>query len=941
MIPNEPANLNSRPPGRGRAGEKTRERKVRMAERDGYIEIRKAAENNLKGVDVSIPRNRFTVVTGVSGSGKSSLVLDTVYKEGLRRYIDCLSTYARQFIEKVERPKMDDIEGLPTPIAIESRNGVVNSRSTVGTTTEIYDYARLLFAKLGKTFCPSCESEVLEHSPQSVASLLLKTHAGKRVVICFEVGEGTPVSAYMKKGYSMVLRGGETRDMEEIGELFDAETRVVAGRAVVGEKSRSRITEALEAAFSEGPRAVARPASGPELVFSRELRCDGCGARFEKPTPNLFSFNSPHGACGECSGFGRNLEIDPELLVPDPRLSLGEGAVEPFTKASYLRQMKKLLEFAREAGIDTKKPFRELSPRERSLVFEGNGSYGGVRGYFRRLERKNYKTHVRVFLARYRSAFTCGTCGGSRLRKESLCVKIGGKTISDLSEMAIKDLRDWFAAADFEPRETEIAGDVMKEINARLDFLVHVGLDYLSLSRLTRTLSGGEAQRINLACQLSSRLTETLYILDEPSIGLHARDIRRLNSLIKELRERNNTIILIEHDLDTIRSADYIVELGPRAGERGGEVVYQGTLGKFLRSAGDSTTRKYLASEKKIAVPGVRRSSEGDSVRIIGAAENNLKSIDVGFPLRSLTCVTGVSGSGKSSLVNDVLHNGLSRKLGKKAERVGKHDRIEGFEKIGDVTILDQGSIGRTSRSNPVTYIKAYDEIRKILAGHYRAKARGLTPSHFSFNVAGGRCEKCSGEGTHRVEMHFLADVLVTCEECGGRRFGKKVLEYRYKGKNVDDILGLTVDEAMDFFSSSPAVARKLKVLADVGCGYLRLGQPATTLSGGEAQRIKIARELSRKEKNDILYILDEPSVGLHIDDVGKLLDVLNRLVDAGNTVVVIEHNLEIVKCADHVIDLGPEGGDGGGEIVAQGTPEHVASVKGSHTGSHLEPFLR
>ena len=911
-----------------------------MAERDGYIEIRKAAENNLKGVDVSIPRNRFTVVTGVSGSGKSSLVLDTVYKEGLRRYIDCLSTYARQFIEKVERPRMDDIEGLPTPIAIESRNGVVNSRSTVGTTTEIYDYARLLFAKLGKTFCPSCEGEVVEHSPQSVTSLLLESHAGKRVVICFEAGEGTPVSAYMKKGYSMVIQGGETRDMEEIGELFDAETMVVAGRAVVGEKSRSRITEALEAAFSEGPRAVVRAASEPELVFSRELRCDGCGARFEKPAPNLFSFNSPHGACGECSGFGRNLEIDPELLVPDPRLSLGQGAVEPFTKASYLRQMKKLLEFAREAGIDTEKPFRELSPRERNLVFEGDGSYGGVRGYFGRLERKNYKTHVRVFLARYRSAFTCGTCGGSRLRKESLCVKVGGKTIFDLSEMAIKDLRDWFAAADFEPRETEIAGDVVKEINARLDFLVHVGLGYLSLSRLTRTLSGGEAQRINLACQMSSRLTETLYILDEPSVGLHARDIHRLNSLVKELRERNNTIILIEHDLDTIRSADYIVELGPLAGERGGEVVYQGTLGKFLRSARDSATRKYLASEKKIAVPGVRRSPEGDGLRIIGAAENNLKNVDVGFPLRSLTCVTGVSGSGKSSLVNDVLHNGLSRKLGKKTERVGKHDRMEGFEKIEDVIILDQGSIGRTSRSNPVTYIKAYDEIRKILAGHYGAKGRGLTPSHFSFNVAGGRCEKCSGEGTHRVEMHFLADVLVTCEECGGRRFRKEVLEYRYRGKNVDDILGLTVDEAMDFFSSSPAVARKLKVLADVGCGYLRLGQPAATLSGGEAQRIKIARELSRKEKNDILYILDEPSVGLHIDDVGKLLDVLNRLVDAGNTVVVIEHNLEIVKCADHVIDLGPEGGDEGGEIVAQGTPEHVASVKGSHTGAHLEPLL-
>ena len=911
-----------------------------MAERNGYIEIRKAAENNLKGVDVSIPRNRFTVVTGVSGSGKSSLVLDTVYKEGLRRYIDCLSTYARQFIEKVERPAMDDIEGLPTPIAIENRNGVVNSRSTVGTTTEIYDYSRLLFAKLGKTFCPDCGTEVREHSPQSAASILLEDRAREKAVIGFEVPEGTPVSEYMKKGYSMVLRGGETRDIEEVGEFFDAQTRVVAGRAVVGEKSRSRITESLESAFSEGPRALVRLGSGDELVFSKELRCDGCGAPFEEPTPNLFSFNSPHGACGECSGFGRNLEIDPELLVPNPALSLREGAVEPFTKASYLRQMKKLLEFAREAGVDDEKPFGELSERERRLVFEGTGSYGGVRGFFKRLERKNYKTHVRVFLARYRSAFTCGTCGGSRLKKEALNVKIGGKTIFDLSEMSIKDLRAWFDGAGFGNHELEIARDVLKEINARLDFLVHVGLDYLSLSRLTRTLSGGEAQRINLACQMSSRLTETLYILDEPSIGLHARDMQRLNSLIKELRARNNTIILIEHDLDTVRSADYIVELGPRAGEHGGEVVYQGTLGKFLRAAKDSITRKYLVSEKKIEVPRVRRSTAGDSIRVTGAAENNLKGVDVEFPLRSLTCVTGVSGSGKSSLVNDVLCNGLLRKLSRKAERVGKHDRIEGSEKIGDVIILDQGSIGRSSRSNPVTYIKAYDEIRKVLANHYQAKLRKLTPSHFSFNVAGGRCEKCSGEGTHRVEMHFLADVFVTCEECGGRRFGKEVLEYRYRGKNVDDILNLTVEEAMDFFSASPAVARKLKVLADVGCGYLRLGQPATTLSGGEAQRMKIARELSKKEKNNILYILDEPSVGLHVDDIGKLVEVLNRLVDAGGSVIVIEHNLEMIKCADHVIDLGPEGGDEGGTIVVQGTPEHVASVESSHTGVHLRPFL-
>ena len=914
---------------------------AKTAKRNGYIEIKGARENNLKNIDVLIPKNRFTVVTGLSGSGKSSLVLDTVYKEGLRRYIDCLSTYARQFIEKVERPAMDDIEGLLTPIAIESRNSVINSRSTVGTTTEIYDYMRLLFAKVGKTRCPGCEEEVREHSPQSLTRLLLEKFPGKRAVICFETEEGADLSQYMKKGYSRTYRDGKTRDMEEsIEEELDAKTQIVTARTVIGKRSKSRITEALEAAFSESSRALVHIISGQSLCFSRELRCDPCDIAFEKPTPNTFSFNSPYGACERCSGFGRNLEIDPELLVPDPGLSLAEGAIEPFTKTSYRKQMRKLLAFAEDAGIDTEGPFSELSGREKDLILNGNGHYYGVKGYFKRLERKNYKTHIRVFLSRYRSAFTCEDCGGSRLKQKAFNVRVEGKSIFHLSQMSVKDLKSWSDRLALSTHDLEIASDIMKEINSRLDFLIHVGLDYLTLSRLTRTLSGGEAQRINLACQMSSRLTETLYILDEPSIGLHARDMSRLNSLIRELRERNNTIILIEHDLDTVKSADYIVELGPRAGDGGGEVVYQGTLKSFLRSAKNSTTKKYLANEKKIEVPGSRRKTTGNSINVIGASENNLKNIDIRFPLGTLTCVTGVSGSGKSSLVNDILYSALLRKLRRKAERAGKHERIEGTEHIDDVIILDQASIGRNSRSNPVTYIKVYDDIRKILAGHYQAKLRKLTPSHFSFNVRGGRCEKCAGEGSHRVEMHFLADVMVTCEECGGRRFGEEVLAYRYKGKNIDDILNLTVDQAMDFFSGSLPVTRKLKVLKDVGCGYLRLGQPATTLSGGEAQRIKIARELSRKEKNRILYILDEPSVGLHIDDIAKLLCVLNRLVDAGNSVIVIEHNLEMIKCADHVIDLGPEGGDKGGRIVAAGTPEQVASVKNSYTGEHLRPLL-
>ena len=913
---------------------------AKTPKRNGYIEIKGARENNLKNIDVLIPRSMFTVVTGLSGSGKSSLVLDTVYREGLRRYINCLSTYARQFIEKVDRPAMDDIEGLPTPIAIESRNSVINSRSTVGTTTEIYDYMRLLFAKIGKTHCPGCGKEVSEHSPQSLTRLLLEKFPGKRAVICFETEKGAALSQYMKKGYSRVYRDGKTEDMEKSGEHADKKTQIVTARTVIGERSKPRITEALEAAFSESSRAVVHIVSGQSLRFSKELRCDLCDIAFEKPTPNMFSFNSPYGACEQCSGFGRNLEIDPELLVPDPGLSLAEGAIEPFTKTSYRKQMRKLLAFAEEVGINVEKPFSELSVKEKDLVFSGNEDYYGAKGYFRRLERKNYKTHIRVFLSRYRSAFTCGDCGGSRLKEKALNVRIEGKTISDLSGMSVKDLKSWFDRVVLSAYELEIVSDIMKEINSRLDFLIHVGLDYLTLSRLTRTLSGGEAQRINLACQMSSRLTETLYILDEPSIGLHARDMERLNSLIGELRGRNNTIILIEHDLETIRSADYIVELGPHAGEGGGEVVYQGTLGSFLRSAKNSITRKYLSNEKKIEVPSSRRKTAGNSVKVIGASENNLKNIDVSFPLGSLTCVTGVSGSGKSSLVNDILYNALLRKFRRKTERVGKHERIEGTDNIDDVIILDQGSIGRTSRSNPATYIKVYDDIRKILAGHYQAKLRKLTPSHFSFNVRGGRCEKCMGEGSHRVEMHFLADVMMTCEECGGKRFGKEVLSYRYKGKNVDDILNLTVDQAMIFFSGSLAVTRKLKVLKDVGCGYLRLGQPATTLSGGEAQRIKIARELSRKEKNKILYILDEPTVGLHVDDIGKLLDVLNRLVDTGNSVIVIEHNLEMIKCADHVIDLGPEGGDNGGRIVAAGTPEQVASVKSSYTGEHLGPLL-
>lgn len=904
----------------------------------GEIKVIGARENNLKNINVSIPWREYTVITGLSGSGKSSLALDTIYAEGLRRYVECLSTYARQFLERVDRPDMDDISGLPPVIAIESRNQVKSSRSTVGTTTEIYDYLRLLFAKTGKIFCPHCGVEVKRRSPDSIAEELIENNKDKRALITFPIEGQTTPQQLSSKGFVRVLNEGNTLEVEELSDIPE-NSEVVVDRVVIKEDSVSRIRDSLETAFSENDHVNIHILQGDILRYSKNLECPYCRLKFDEPTPLLFSFNSPQGACPECRGFGNILRIDPALVVPNPGKSLAEGAIEPLTKPSLKQEMKQLIEFARRNEIDIYAPYKNLSEREKEMIFEGSGRFPGVNGYFNYLEEKSYKMHVRVFLSKYRSAFTCPVCNGSRLRPEALWVKVRGKDISELAELPIKDLRAFFDALSLSEYEEKIAKEILKQIRSRIAFLLKVGLDYITLSRLSKTLSGGEAQRVSLACQLGATLTETLYIMDEPSIGLHPRDIDRLIPIIKELRDRDNTVILVEHDFHMISSADNIIELGPLAGERGGEVVYQGAMEKFLHSSNGSLTRRYMSREEKIPLPKKRRRGKG-KLTVVGASQNNLKNITVSFPLNAFVCVTGVSGSGKSSLVHDVLYSALVRSFHGSAERAGKFDEIQGISNISDVVMLDQTPIGRSSKSNPATYIKAYDDIRKVISDSWDAKAKGLTPSHFSFNVPGGRCEVCQGEGRQKIEMHFLADVFVTCEECKGKRFKKEVLEAMYKGKNIAEILDLTVDESLMFFTGTPSLLKKLNVLKDVGLGYMRLGQPAPTLSGGEAQRIKIARELGSKGGKGILYILDEPTVGLHIDDIKKLLNVLNKLVDAGNTVIVIEHNLDVIKSADYIIDMGPEGGDEGGRIVAEGIPEEVAKAKESYTGMYLKEVL-
>jgi excinuclease ABC subunit A len=962
--------------------------------------VRGARTHNLKNIDVTLPIGKLIIVTGVSGSGKSSLAFDTIYAEGQRRYVESLSAYARQFLERMEKPDVDRIDGIAPAIAIRQKNSIRNPRSTVGTTTEIHDYMRLLFARVGRTFCRNCGREVVRETAEVVAGQLAALPEGTRLLLGFDlpVLESAPLAAaeaalevdelseapsdeaevetplrangaanaaaiagvidsLRRKGFGRLLIDGRAVPFDDV----DAAT--VAGRTVLevvvdrlqlgGEDLRQRLTDSIETAYREGGGAawaveVPEEKSGASSrqaaslrthLFSERFECRECGIMYEDPQPRLFSFNNPFGACPTCHGFGNIIELDMALVVPDQTKSIAQNAIEPWSKPHYRAQLAELKRAAKKTRLRLDVPWAELTEDEKRFVVEGSDDYDGIRGFFRWLERKKYKVHVRVFLSRYRGYLTCPDCGGARLRREARDVRVSGRTIDQVSALTVREAQDFFAKLDLTAKETTIAEKVLKEVCRRLSFLSNVGLDYLSLDRLSSTLSGGEAQRINLATSLGSALVGTLYVLDEPSIGLHSRDNLRLIDILRQLRDQGNTVIVVEHDADMIKVADHIVDLGLGAGEQGGRVVFSGTL-EGLMLEPRSLTSKYLRQELAIPVPTTRRRGSGQKIRLLGASEHNLKDVDIAIPLNTLTCVTGVSGSGKSTLVHDVLYSAVKRAKGGWDKKVGSFRKLEGMEMISDVVLVDQAPIGRTPRSNPVTYLKAFDPIRELFAATKDARARGLTASHFSFNVPGGRCEACQGEGEVRVEMQFLADVFVPCDQCDGKRFKPQVLEVRYRGRSIHQVLDLTVREALTFFSSSPKVLRRLQVLDEIGLGYLRLGQPATTLSGGEAQRIKIAAHLSSHGGERLLYILDEPTTGLHFDDIAKLLTAFRKLLEAGNTLIVIEHNLDVIKTADYIIDLGPEGGEDGGRVVATGTPEQVAQIEESHTGRYLRATL-
>ncbi|HEX8029700.1 MAG TPA: excinuclease ABC subunit UvrA [Vicinamibacterales bacterium] len=947
--------------------------------------IRGARTHNLKNVDLTLPAGQLIVFTGVSGSGKSSLAFDTIYAEGQRRYVESLSAYARQFLERMEKPDVDRIDGICPSIAIRQKNSVRNPRSTVGTVTEIHDYMRLLYARVGRTICRNCGQPVIRETAEVVATKLLALPEGSRLLLGFDLPvmaiadrgaevvedvegetdqggtdaastasqpvESAPAVALdnlRRKGFGRLLIGDQAVAFEEV----DAKAlkklsilRVVVDRIKVAADARTRITDSVETAYAEGGGAAwaqqLQDDGAPiQHLFSERFECRTCGIPYEDPQPRLFSFNNPFGACPTCHGFGNIIELDQDLVVPDQQKSINGGAIEPWTKPHYRSHLAELKRAAKTAKVRLDTPWRDLTPEEITFVMDGDGEdFEGVRGFFKWLERKKYKVHVRVFLSRYRGYLTCPDCGGTRLRREARDVQVGGVTIDKASARTVRDAEKFFADLQLTDKEAAIAEKVLKEIRRRLGFLRDVGLDYLTLDRLSSTLSGGEAQRINLATSLGSALVGTLYVLDEPSIGLHTRDNQRLIAILRQLRDQGNTVIVVEHDADMSAVADHVVDMGLGAGEHGGRVVYSGTL-EGLTHEPRSLTAKYLRGELSIPVPASRRKGAPQRIRLFGASEHNLKGVDIEIPLNTLTCVTGVSGSGKSTLVHDVLYAALKRAKGDWDRKVGAHQRLEGHEFVSDVVLVDQTPIGRTPRSNPVTYLKAFDPIRELFAATKDAKSRGLTASHFSFNVPGGRCEACQGEGEVRVEMQFLADVFVPCEQCDGRRFKAQVLDVRYRGKNVTQVLDLTVREALSFFASTPKVLRRLQVLDEIGLGYLRLGQPATTLSGGEAQRIKIAAHLSSHAGERLLYILDEPTTGLHFDDIAKLLAAFRKLLEAGHTLVVIEHNLDVIKVSDWIIDLGPEGGEAGGRLVAMATPEQVAHNPESHTGKYIREVL-
>jgi excinuclease ABC subunit A len=912
------------------------------------LRVQGARQNNLKNVSLEIPHDRLTVITGVSGSGKSSLAFDTLFAEGQWRYVESLSTYARLFLDRVDRPDVDRIEQIRPAVALEQKNPVRTARSTVGTATEVYDYLRLLYAKIGRVHCPRCGHPAGSHSAESIVTTLLDNHADARALITFPLpvpGGQAPAELWAsltRRGFARVRVDTEVYELSAPPpESLDGqrEISVVLDRLRLDPARRARLAESVETALREGGgRVGVEIVEGPTLAFAEEFRCPECATPLERPQPLLFSFNHPLGACPECRGFGNILRYDEALVVPDRTRSLAAGAVQPWTHRSGRWYQRELLKAARREGIDVDAPWDALAPEARQFVYEGAGRFPGIQGFFEEIEAYRYKLHVRVFLSRYRSQAPCPSCGGRRVKPAALAVRVAGLTIAEFCALTIDEAARVVAALSLSAWEAAVAREILRQLQAKLTFLLRVGLGYLTLARQTRTLSGGEAQRINLANQLGSQLVGTLYVLDEPSIGLHARDTTRLADLCRELAQAGNTVVVVEHDRCFIEAADHVIELGPGSGDRGGEIVFSGPQGEF-RQATRSLTARYLTGRETIAVPSGRRVGRRHLV-LIGARAHNLKSVTLRVPLHTLTVVSGVSGSGKSTLVHDTLYRAVARAFKTEFAAAGEYDALLGLEYLKGVRLIDQEPIGRTPRSNPVTYVKAFDEIRKLYAAQPRARSLGLGAGAFSFNVPGGRCEKCKGDGFEKLEMYFFEDVYVSCQECEGRRYRPDVLGVRWRGRSIADVLQLTIDDALELFAAEAALARRLRVLQEVGLGYLRLGQPATTLSGGEAQRLKISAELAARATTEMLFILDEPTTGLHLDDVKKLLGVLNRLVDAGNTVLVVEHHLDVIKSADHVIDLGPEAGAEGGEIVAEGSPEVIAQAPGSYTGKFLAEFL-
>jgi len=944
--------------------EKNKKENTQPASTRPGVFIKGARTHNLKNIDVTIPRNKLVVVTGVSGSGKSSLAFDTLYAEGHRRYVESMSSYIRQFLERIPKPDVDFIQGIAPAIAIEQKTTSKNPRSTVGTVTEIYDYLRLLYARIGKTYSKDTNELVLKHTPEDVLFQVKLFDARTKFYICFpfphhkitKKKERTfkeELQNLKQKGFTRLVKGealfdlsaeADEKKLNKLSKAEQGELLVLADRLAYRENEEvfQRVTEAVETCFREsGGYAILRVLGGRDYQFSDKLELNGI--EYAEPTPQLFAFNSPVGACPTCQGFGRIQGIDEDAVIPNKALSIRDGAIVCWNSDKHSRHLRDLIRVAGELKISIDEPYRALTAKAKKVIWQGSkkSNFLGIKGFFKEIEREaQYKMHYRVLISRYRGYTVCTDCHGARLRKDALQVCVAKKTLADIVEMTIGEAYEFFKDIEISRFDKAVASTILEEIERRLSYLVEVGLDYLTLSRPSQTLSGGESQRINLATSLGSSLVGSLYILDEPSIGLHQRDSARLIRILRKLRDIGNTVIVVEHDREIIEAADIILDLGPKAGRHGGQLIFNGTYAEILKSE-SSVTGKYLTGKNIIPLPESRRKPDfSHAIEVRGAMENNLKNLDVKFPLGVMTCLTGVSGSGKSTLVTDILHHGLLKQKVGTAEKVGTHKEILGGELISKIEMVDQSPIGRSSRSNPATYLKVFDEIRSIFAHTTYAKAKGWEPGYFSFNVPGGRCESCTGEGVIRIEMQFLADIETVCEHCKGRRYKEETLSALYNGKSIADVLDMTVSEAIDFFQDSRTLSRKLNILEDVGLGYLQLGQSASTLSGGEAQRLKLALHISSIESRNALFIFDEPTTGLHFDDIQKLILCFKRLLEQGNTLIIIEHNLDVIKQADWIIDLGPEAGNGGGKIIVEGTPEDVAATEASYTGKYLKEYM-